>query len=323
MNSDIGNLNLLITGATGFIGSALVDRLLKDGVNVSAGIRSGKDYESLPPKIRRVQTDLPLNTAGYTGPLKGVDVLIHLAGRAHVRPDSFVNPLQEFRKANVHHTEKLAIQAANSGVKRFIFISSVGVNGAESFRHPFTSEDMPAPHSPYSVSKYEAEKVLKTVAAKTGMEVVIIRPPLVYGPNAPGNFGVLMKWLYLGIPLPFGSICNQRSFVALDNLIDLILICITHRNAVNQTFLVSDGEDVSTTELLCRMALAIKSPTLLIPVPSSLIKFTAVLLGRRYLAQGLLGSLQVDIEKTRSVLGWTPPLTLDQGLKKAAQGRIA
>ncbi|CDS53583.1 UDP-glucose 4-epimerase [Polaromonas sp. CG9_12] len=228
--------------------------------------------------------------------------------------------MDAFRKVNMRGTLNLARQAAAADVRRFVFVSSIGVNGAETFQQPFDAQDRAAPHSPYALSKYEAELGLQALAAETDMEVVIIRPPLVYGPGAPGNFGSLMRWLQRGIPLPLGAIHNLRSLVALDNLVDLIVTCITHPAAANQTFLVSDGEDVSTTELLHRMGQAMGCPARLIPVPTGVLKAAAALLGKRDMAQRLCGSLQVDIQKTRQLLGWNPPLTLDQGLKKAAQG---
>ena len=274
----------------------------------------------MPANVQSVQVaDLAPDTAW--GPtLVNVDVVIHLAARAHVMRDTAMDPLAEFRRVNVQGTLNLARQAAAVGVRRFVFVSSIGVNGAESFEQPFAAEDEVAPHSPYAVSKFEAEQGLQVLATETGMEVVIIRPPLVYGPGAPGNFGSLMRWLQLGIPLPLGAIHNQRSLVALDNLVDLIVTCLTHPAAANQTFLVSDGEDVSTTELLRRMGQAMGCPARLIPVPASVLKAAAALLGKRDMAQRLCGSLQVDIQKTRQLLGWNPPLTLDQGLKKAAEG---
>jgi len=309
---------ILVTGATGFIGLAFVERLARDRVTVRAVVR--RSGSQMPANVQSVQVaDLAPDTAW--GPtLVNVDVVIHLAARAHVMRDTAMDPLAEFRRVNVQGTLNLARQAAAVGVRRFVFVSSIGVNGAESFEQPFAAEDEVAPHSPYAVSKFEAEQGLQVLATETGMEVVIIRPPLVYGPGAPGNFGSLMRWLQLGIPLPLGAIHNQRSLVALDNLVDLIVTCLTHPAAANQTFLVSDGEDVSTTELLRRMGQAMGCPARLIPVPASVLKAAAALLGKRDMAQRLCGSLQVDIQKTRQLLGWNPPLTLDQGLKKAAEG---
>jgi UDP-glucose 4-epimerase len=202
-----------------------------------------------------------------------------------------------------------------------MFVSSIKVNGeATQPGCPFTADDAPAPLDAYGVSKMEAEQGLREIARQTGMEVVIIRPPLVYGPGVKANFAAMIRWLQRGVPLPLGAIHNQRSLVALDNLVDLMVTCLTHPAATNQTFLVSDGEDVSTTELLRRMGQALGRPARLVPVPASILKLAAALVGKRDVAQRLCGSLQVDIEKTRKLLGWTPPLTLDQGLRKAAEG---
>jgi UDP-glucose 4-epimerase len=235
--------------------------------------------------------------------------------------DTAADPLTAFRAVNVEGTLNLARQAAAAGVKRFVFVSSVKVNGEATLPgQPFTADDAPAPLDAYGISKMEAEQALREIALQTGMEVVIIRPPLVYGPGVKANFAAMMRWLQRGVPLPLGAIHNQRSLVALDNLVDLIVTCLTHPAAANQTFLVSDGEDVSTTELLRRMGRAMGRPARLIPVPVSWLKLAAALVGKRDVAQRLCGSLQVDIEKTRRLLGWTPPLTLDQGLKKAATG---
>ena len=306
--------NVLVTGANGFIGGAVVARFVADGCNVAGAVRrpAGASWAVSSPSLG--------NDADWRPLLAGKTVVVHTAARAHMLNDRVADPLAEFRRVNVEGTLLLAVQSAAMGVRRFVFISSIGVNGADTFQQPFTSEDQAAPHSPYAVSKYEAELGLQALAAETGMEVVIIRPPLVYGPNAPGNFGSLMRWLQRGVPLPLGAIHNQRSLVALDNLVDLIVTCLSHPAAANQTFLVSDGEDVSTTELLRRMGQAMNRPARLMPVPAGLLEQVAALVGKRDMAQRLCGSLQVDIQKTRQLLGWKPPLTLDQGLKKAAEG---
>lgn len=308
---------VLITGAGGFVGRALCAEMVACGKAVRGISRS---HGGLP---RGVENFVIGNIDGSTDwgeVLNGCRAIIHLAARVHVMEDANVDPLTEYRRVNVLGTLRLAQQAAKSGVRRFVFVSSIGVNGASTFHKPFTTEDQAQPHSPYAQSKYEAELGLQTLAAETSMEVVIVRPPLVYGPGAPGNFGSLMRWLERGIPLPLGAIHNQRSLVALDNLVDLIATCLTHPAAANQTFLVSDGEDVSTTELLRRMGQAMNCPARLIPVPASWLKLAATMVGKQDVAQRLCGSLQVDIEKTRQLLGWRPPLTLDQGLKKAAEG---
>lgn len=229
--------------------------------------------------------------------------------------DKVADPQLEYQRVNVEGTVRLARQAAAAGVKRFIFVSSIGVNGNASTR-PFSAEDEPRPAEPYARSKWEAERELLKIHEETGMELVIIRPPLVYGPNAPGNFGSLVRWIEKGIPLPLGAIDNKRSLVGIDNLVDLIVCCIDHPAAANQTFLAGDGEDISTTELLRGVGTAMRKPARLIPVPAALLYVGATLLGRRAMAQRLLGSLQVDIGKTRKLLGWQPPYTVAEGLRR-------
>jgi nucleoside-diphosphate-sugar epimerase len=226
-------------------------------------------------------------------------------------------PLKAFREVNVVGTLNLARQAAAAGVKRFIFISSIKVNGEQTpLGQLFFSHDVPSPEDFYGISKHEAEQGLRELAAETGMEVVIIRPPLVYGPDVKGNFANMIKLVGKGLPLPLGAVHNKRSLVALDNLVDLIITCIDHPGAANETFLVSDGEDLSTTQLLQGVAEAMGKPSRLIPVPAGLLKFGATLLGKKALAQRLLGSLQVDISHTQKCLNWTPPLTVKQGLQR-------
>jgi len=309
---------VLLTGASGFIGRALCVEAVARGIALRGTSRS---QSGLPKGIDNVVIGSIDDSTDWGAALNGCNAIIHLAARVHVMEDASADPLAEYRRVNVFGTLNLAQQAAKRGVRRFVFVSSIGVNGALTFKKPFTTEDQAQPHSPYAQSKYEAELGLQALAAETSMEVVIIRPPLVYGPGAPGNFGSLMRWLRRGIPLPLGAIYNQRSLVALDNLVDLIVTCLAHPAAANQTFLVSDGEDVSTTGLLRRMGCAMNHPARLIPVPADLLEWAAALVGKRDVAQRLCGSLQVDIQKTRQLLGWNPPLTLDQGLKKAAEGR--
>jgi nucleoside-diphosphate-sugar epimerase len=306
-------MNLLITGAGGFIGRAVCARSLAIGMSVWGTVRN---RTVLPAGVREIAVPEIGNHNHWLQDLRGCDAVVHLAARVHVVSETIPDSLTMFRVVNVQGTMNLARKAAAAGVRRFVFVSTIGVNGAETFQHPFISQDVAAPHSPYAVSKYEAELGLQALAAETGMEVVIIRPPLVYGPDAPGNFGLLMRWLRRGVPLPLGGIHNQRSLVALDNLVDLIVTCLTHPAAANQTFLVSDGEDVSTTELLFRLGWALGCPARLIPVPMSWLKLAAAMLGKRDLAQRLCGSLQVDIEKTRHLLGWSPQISLDEGLKR-------
>lgn len=310
---------VLVTGANGFVGRALCVEAAARGFEVGAVTRSRCN---LPAGIENLVMDSIDACTNWRAMLEGVDVLIHLAARVHVMQEAKADPLAEFRRVNVQGTLNLGRQAAASGVRRFVFVSTIGVNGAETFHQPFTSVDQTAPHSPYAVSKYEAELAIQALTIETGMEVVIIRPPLVYGPNAPGNFGSLMRWLQRGVPLPLGAINNRRSMVALDNLVDLILTCISHPAAANQIFLVSDGEDLSTTQLLQRLGRALGKPARLIPVPAMLLKAGAALVGKPAMAQRLCGSLQVDISKTQQLLGWTPPLSVDEGLKRAAEGYL-
>jgi nucleoside-diphosphate-sugar epimerase len=235
--------------------------------------------------------------------------------------DSSLDPLYEFRKVNVEGTLNLARQAVENGVKRFIFISSIKVNGefTDSTHKVFQSDDKPNPIDPYGISKFEAEEGLRQLSKETGLEVIIIRPPLVYGPGVKANFLSMMKWVNRGIPLPLGSINNKRSLVALDNLVDLIVTCIHHPKAKNQTFLVSDGEDLSTSDLLKRMASAMNKKLLLIQIPVICLKLCAILIGRKNLSQRLMSSLQVDITKTRDLLGWNPPVSIDQAMLITAQ----
>jgi nucleoside-diphosphate-sugar epimerase len=254
-------------------------------------------------------------TTDWSAALQGVATVVHCAGRAHVMSDTVADPLAVFRAANRDGSLNLAQQAVNAGVKRFVFISSIGVNGSQTeVVKPFFETDQAKPHNDYALSKWEAEQGLMQIAAETGLEVVIIRPPLVYGPNAPGNFGSLMRAVQRAWPLPLGAVHNQRSLVALDNLVDFIVTCITHPQAANQTFLVSDGQDLSTTELVRGMAQAAGVPARLLPVPVWALQAGATLLGKGDAVQRLCGNLQVDISKARNLLGWTPPVSVDAGL---------
>jgi len=309
-------LRHLITGASGFVGKPLCAELLRQGHEVRVAIRSTNDL--IDDYERAIVGSIDGGT-DWTVALRGVQMVIHLAARVHVMNDTAIDALAECRKVNVEGTLNLARQAFKAGVQRFIFISSIKVNGEGTLLgQPFTAEDEPSPVDPYGISKREAEDALRQLAGETGMEMVIIRPPLIYGPGVKANFQSMMRWLDKGIPLPLGAIHNKRSFVALDNLIDLIMTCIAHPGAANQTFLAGDGEDLSTTELLQRMAAALGKKTWLLPVPSFLLEWVAKLLGKQAMAQRLCGSLQVDISKARDLLAWKPPVKIDVALKKTA-----
>jgi nucleoside-diphosphate-sugar epimerase len=256
----------------------------------------------------------------WTAAVMDVDVVVHTAARVHLMHDSAPDPLAEFRRVNVDGTVKLARQAAEAGVRRFIFLSSIKVNGERTEPgRPFRADDVPAPLDPYGISKREAEDALRRVANETSMELVVIRPVLVYGLGVKANVAAMMQWLQRGIPLPLGAIHNKRSLVAVGNLVDLILTCVAHPGAAGQIFLVSDGEDISTTALLRRMAGALDVPARLIPVPATVLRLAAQLLGRTDLARRLFESLQVDAGPTRVRLGWTPPISIDQALRETAR----
>ena len=309
-------MTILLTGATGFIGLTLAQTLLQQDYSLKAAVRHTST--NLPSTIQQVSINNLLPDTDWTTACVEVNTVIHLAARAHILNDTATDPLAAFRETNTAGTLNLALQAADAGVRRFIFISSIGVNGNQTFGKPFTTADTPNPAEPYAISKHEAELGLRQIAAETGMEVVIIRPPLVYGANAPGNFGRLIHTVARGIPLPLGSIHNHRSLVALPNLIDLITTCIDHPAAANQTFLVSDGEDLSTTDLLRRLGDALGKPARLLPIPQRLLETTLTGLGKRAIAQRLCGSLQIDLSHTRNTLGWTPPVSVDKALRQTA-----
>lgn len=315
-------MNILITGATGVVGSALIDCLAdRPGFSINAVVRN--NFSVFPAGVKTSQiVDLgPDND--WSVVLRGIDVVIHAAARTHLACAGSNDAATALRRVNVEGTLNLAHQAVAAGVKRFIFISTIKVHGEVSeLDHPFNEDSPLTPQGGYAFSKAEAEQGLQQLACETGMEVVIIRPPLVYGYGVKANFHSMMCWLDKGIPLPLGAIHNKRSLVALDNLVDLIVTCIDHPAAVNQIFLVADGEDLSTPDLLRRMAVAMEKPLYLIPVPVRGLELGASLFGKREIFRRLCGSLQVDISKTQQLLDWKPPISVDQGLEKTAKGFI-
>lgn len=312
---------LLITGANGFVGAALRREAISRGLPLRMVQRNpapaleGSDTQA----IGAIHANTP-----WAKSLQGVHTVIHTAARVHVMSDTATDPLAAFRETNTAGTLHLARQSAACGVRRLVFVSSIKVNGESTpIGRSFIHNDTPAPQDPYGISKLEAEQGLRAIAADTGLEVVIVRPPLVYGPGVKANFASLMRALRRGMPLPLGAVTeNRRSLVALDNLVDLLLTCATHPAAANQTFLVSDGEDLSTTALLRRMGEALGSPARLLPIPAALLRLGAALIGKGDVAQRLLGSLQVDIEHTRKTLGWAPPIGVDEGLRRAAADKV-
>lgn len=315
---------ILLTGASGFVGGAVHECLSKNSPHkLTVVVR--KPIPALAATTSVTQVEQIDGLTDWSSILLDCNVVVHAAARVHVMYESSLDPLAAFRKVNVEGTLNLARQAAQLGVGRFVFISSIKVNGeGASLNVPYTADDdddddEPAPIDPYGISKMEAEKGLTLIASQTGMEVVIIRPVLVYGPGVKANFLNMMRWLYKGIPLPFGAIDSRRSLVALDNLVDLIVTCIDHPLAANQVFLVSDGEDLSTTELLKGMGGALGKPARLLAMPSGILSFSAALLGKKSISQRLCGSLQVDISKSRELLRWSPPLRVDKTLDATAK----
>lgn len=308
------NSNMLVTGATGFVGSSFCAKATKTGYYVRRIVR--KRIDSDEHVIENID-----GSALWKPALDGIDTVVHLAARVHVMKDKANDPLAEFRRVNTQGTLNLARQAAGAGVRRFVFLSSIKVNGEYTANsRAFTENDQPNTVDPYALSKLEAEQSLLDIASNSDMEVVIIRPPLVYGPGVKGNFASMIKWVGKGLPLPFGAVHNKRSFIALDNLVDFILLCIKHPGAANEIFLISDGEDISTTELLQKVGKALDKRVVLLPVPVGLIKLGAGLLGKRDIADRLFGSLRVDSSKARQLLGWKPVVSMDEQLRGIGEG---
>lgn len=309
-------MKILLTGANGFVGQSLCGALRRQQYTVVAALRS---ENKMLVGVERVILGALDSATDWTTALAHVDVVVHLAARVHVMNDTTLDPMTEFRKVNVDSTLNLARQAAQAGAKRFIFISSVKVNGeSTSIDKPFAENDIANPQDSYGVSKLEAERGLQLIAQQTGMEVVIIRPPLIYGPGVKANFASMMNIVKRKLPLPLGAIHNQRSFVYVGNLVSFIMRCIEHPAAANQVFLVSDGHDLSTSELLQMCAKTLNVKLVLLPVPQKLIEFGAFLFGKRDMAQRLCGNLQVDIAKAQTLLGWFPPITVEAGLNATA-----
>jgi len=313
-------MKYLITGANGFVGQALCAELLRQGQSVTAAVRSSSQLQG---NIKQVEVGNMDGDTDWSAALPGVEVVIHLAARVHVMHDDTADPLAEFRVVNTVGTEHLARCAAAAGVKRLVYVSSIKVNGeATHGEQKFAEADTPAPQDPYGISKYEAEQALHRVAQETGLEIVIVRPPLVYGRGVKGNFAQMLKSVAKNIPLPFAAVKNLRSFIYVENLVSALIACATHPAAAGQTYLVSDGEDVSTPDLLRQLAVAMNIPPRLFNCPLFLLRLASRLAGKSAQIERLLGSLQVDSAKIRRDLSWQPPYTLQQGLRATVSNKI-
>lgn len=318
MTENIIMKKVLITGANGFVGSALVEAMVMQNMNPVAAIR--KNPNDISDSVECFEVGDLSPRQDWSLPLKNIDSLVHCAAKVHVMENESAEAMDIYRRVNTDSTLNLARQAAKAGLKRFVFLSTIKANGeSTNGRVPFSEKDDCQPSDPYAISKYEAETGLMEIAKKTGMEVVIIRPPLVYGPGVKGNLASMMRWVKKGIPLPLGAIKNQRSLIALDNLVEFISLCLKHPKAKNEIFLVSDGEDVSTTQLVKKLAHAHGKKARLMPVPVNLIKTATGLLGKNDVVERLFGSLQVNCTKAQEVLDWKASVTMDEQLKKMTQ----
>ena len=313
---------VLVTGASGFVGSSLCAALSASGYRVRAATRSLEQSVG-NERCERVAIGHIDGATDWASALRGVEVIVHLAARVHVMNDRTTNPLAAFRDVNTHGTERLTSSAVDAGVRRIVYVSTIKVNGETTGTEPFRETDLPAPSDPYGISKWEAEQSLRRLAGGTGVETVIVRPPLVYGPGVRGNFLTLLNWVKRGVPLPLGDCRNRRSLIGLDNFVDVLARCVAHPAAAGETFLVADGEDLSTTELLQRVAHALSRPSRLLRVPMPWLRRGARLAGRHAVYERLCGSLQIDVSQARRLLGWTPPRSVDDELARTARWFLA
>ena len=318
---------ILVTGAKGFIGQSLCLELAKSNRSIIGAVRSLEKL-SLMDKIRYISVGDIGSQTNWSDTLLGSDCIIHCAGKTHVMRKNI--QLEAYLPVNVNGTRRLAQQAAEAGVKRLIFLSSIKVNGESTDNvlndvnknnNIFTHNDLPNPDDPYAISKFEAEKVLWEISAKTGLEIVVVRLPLVYGHGAKGNLIRLIKLINYGVPLPFGAVNNKRSLIGIDNLIDVLIQCIDHPDASGKTFLVSDGENLSTPDLINYTASSMGRSARLFPFPTSLLKFFGLVLGKQSEIERLLGSLQIDSSHTRKILNWTPPVSVEEGIRRMVKGK--
>ena len=323
---------VLVTGASGFLGSALCASFRAQGHMVRAAVRCPDSMSSADGLDVVAVGELGAQT-DWSAALPGVDCVIHCAARAHVMHETEADALAAYRAVNVEGTRRLAEQATAAGVRRLVYLSSIKVNGESTDGLPrpfgalnndgspcFARDDEASPEDPYGVSKWEAEQALWVVAANTGLEVVVVRPPLVYGLGAKGNLARLLKLVRLGVPLPLGMVLNQRSLIGLDNLVDLLIRCVDHPAAAGQTLLVSDGEDVSTPDVLRHMAAGLGCSVRLLPVPVRLLRMAGRVLRKQAELDRLVGSLQIDSRHTRELLNWSPPVSVAEGIRRMVQG---
>lgn len=320
-------MNILVTGANGFVGLSLCQEIVSKEWSVWGTVRSLSQANALPSKVQSILIDSLVNAKLLENVLSEIDCVVHLAARVHQMNDIAVDPLEAFREVNTHATANLARLATAKGVKRFVYISSIKVNGegnnfstkqTDNSSNVYTEEDLPTPQDPYGISKLEAEQSLHQIASETGLEVVILRPPLIYGPKVKANFLQLLRLVKLGIPLPFGSIKNARSLLYIGNFVNAISTCIDHPKAAGQTFLISDGEDVSTPELIRRIAKALGQRDRLFSMQYSWLESIGRLTRKSSTIERLTGSLRVNSRKIQQTLNWKPPFTLEQGLQATA-----
>lgn len=313
---------VLVTGANGFVGRRVCSLLQKEGHAVRGAVRY-YDSRSVDRSDPVAGDIVPIGDIdGYTdwsGALDGIDIVVHLAARVHVIQEISKNPLESFRSVNVHGTERLARMAIERGVKRFVYISSISVHGNATVARAYLEEDEAQPISPYAVSKWEGELALRKIEKESDLELVIVRPPLVYGEGVGGNFLRMMQWAQKGLPLPLKSIRNKRSFIGIENLADLIACCVSHPEAAGETFLAADGEDLSTPDLIGRVAKLMGRSARLFPLPVDVIRALGRLAGQGDIVDRLCSSLRVDATKARSVLKWQPQTSLDVGLDRTVR----
>ncbi len=314
---------VLVTGASGFVGRAVCERALGLGMKVKGSHRSPGTQSLVPQGVERIQIASVSNNTDWSNVLEGVDVVIHLAGRVHIVKDAVKDPLATYREVNTAGTSRLAKMAVSAGVRRLIFVSTIKVNGEQTLSVPFTETDAPRPQDAYAISKWESEQGLHRIGSESGLETVILRPPLVYGEGVGANFLRLLNLVRRGIPLPLASVPNRRSLIYVKNLVDAVLASATHARAKGRTFLVSDGEDISTSELVRRIAEAMELPPRMFRCSAHLLEVVARILGKSAEAQRLLSSLVIDSTRIRSEIGWTPRYTMTQGLRETVRWYLA